>query len=34
MVVVQQTNSFETVKEIDPLDIAEIFGNIGGFWGE
>eukprot|EP00752_Nemacystus_decipiens_P015924 g14231.t1 len=32
LVIHQQTNSLEVVTEVDPLDIAEIFGNIGGFW--
>ena len=30
----QEPNSFETITEIDPLDIAEMFGNVGGFWGQ
>eukprot|EP00904_Undaria_pinnatifida_P000566 jgi/Undpi1/1050/HiC_scaffold_10.g04513.m1 len=34
MEVAQVTNSLEEITEIDPLEIAEIFGNIGGFWGE
>lgn len=34
MEIAQVTNSLEEIKEIDPLEIAEIFGNIGGFWGE
>lgn len=34
MVIHQQANSLELVTEVDPLDMAEIFGNIGGFWGE
>lgn len=32
--VAQATDSWEIITEIDPLEIAEIFGNIGGFWGE
>lgn len=34
MEIAQATGSLETITEIDPLEIAEIFGNIGGFWGE
>lgn len=30
----QEPNSFETITEIDPFDLAEMFGNVGGFWGE
>lgn len=30
----QEPNSYETIVEIDPLDLAELFGNVGGFWGE
>lgn len=30
----QEANSYETVTEVDPMDIAEIFGNVGGFWGK
>lgn len=30
----QEPNSYETIIEIDPLDLAELFGNVGGFWGE
>jgi len=29
----QETNSLEIVTEIDPLDVGEILGSIGGFWG-
>ena len=34
MEVAQVTDSLEEITEIDPLNIAEILGNIGGFWGE
>lgn len=34
MEVAQLTNSLEEIKEVDPVQIAEIFGNVGGFWGE
>ena len=34
MEVAQETNSLEEITEIDPLEIAEMFGNVGGFWGE
>ena len=30
----QEINSLEIVTEIDPLDVGEILGSIGGFWGE
>ena len=30
----QNMNSLEIVTEIDPLDVGEILGSIGGFWGE
>lgn len=30
----QEPNSYETITEIDPFDLAEMFGNVGGFWGE
>ena len=32
--VQQEPNSFKVVTEIDPFDIAEMLGNIGGFWGK
>ena len=32
--IAQEPDSWETVTEINPLEIAEVFGNIGGFWGE
>lgn len=32
--VAQLTDSLEEISEIDPLELAELFGNIGGFWGE
>lgn len=28
----QEPNSYQIVTEIDPFDIAEMLGNIGGFW--
>lgn len=34
MELAQEENSLEEITEIDPLKIAEIFGNVGGFWGE
>ena len=34
MEVARETNSLEEITEIDPLEIAEMFGNVGGFWGE
>ena len=34
MEIAQQENSLEEITEIDPLQIAEILGNVGGFWGE
>lgn len=34
MEIAQLTDSLETITEIDPLEVAEIFGNIGGFWGK
>ena len=30
----QQFDSWEIITEADPYEIAELFGNIGGFWGE
>ena len=30
----QEPSSYETITEIDPFDLAEMFGNVGGFWGE
>lgn len=30
----QEQNSWEIVTEIDPLNVGEILGSIGGFWGE
>ena len=32
--VAQDINSLETITEIDPLEIAEIFGEVGGAWGK
>ncbi|CAM9308303.1 unnamed protein product, partial [Laminaria digitata] len=32
MEIAQEENSLEEITEIDPLKIAEIFGNVGGFW--
>ena len=34
LLVHQEFNSLETVTEVDPMNVAEIFGNVGGFWGE
>lgn len=34
MEIAQLTDSLEEITEIEPLEIAEIFGNVGGFWGE
>lgn len=34
MEVAQLTDTLEIITEINPLAIAEILGNIGGFWGE
>lgn len=34
MEIQQEPNSLEIVTEIDPLDVAEMLGNIGGFWGK
>lgn len=34
MEIAQETNSLEEITEINPLEIAEMFGNVGGFWGE
>ncbi|CAM9707380.1 unnamed protein product [Ectocarpus fasciculatus] len=28
----QEPNSLEIITEVDPLDLAEMFGNVGGFW--
>lgn len=33
MKMTQATKSLEIVMEVDPFEIAEIFGNVGGFWG-
>ncbi|CAB1102054.1 unnamed protein product [Ectocarpus sp. CCAP 1310/34] len=30
--VQQAPNSHECITEVDPLDLAEMFGNVGGFW--
>lgn len=30
--VAQAVDSYEKIKEIDPLEVAEIFGSVGGFW--
>lgn len=32
--VAQSVDSFEVIEEINPVEIAEILGNVGGFWGE
>ncbi|CAB1109090.1 unnamed protein product [Ectocarpus sp. CCAP 1310/34] len=29
----QEPNSLEIMTENDPFDLAEMFGNVGGFWG-
>ena len=34
MEIQQEPNSLQIITEIDPLDIAEMLGNVGGFWGE
>lgn len=34
MEVAQSVDSYEIITEINPWEIAEFFGNIGGFWGE
>lgn len=34
MEIARETDSLEVITEVDPLQIAEIFGNVGGFWGE
>ncbi|CAN0086768.1 unnamed protein product, partial [Ectocarpus sp. 12 AP-2014] len=34
LLIYQETNSLLTITEIDPLDFAELFGTVGGFWGE
>lgn len=34
MELAQDVDSYEKIKEIDPLEIAEIFGSVGGFWGK
>lgn len=33
MEIQQEPSSFEIITEVDPLDVAELLGNIGGFWG-
>ena len=30
----QDQNSWEIITEIDPLNVGEMLGSIGGFWGE
>lgn len=30
----QAPTSLEVITEINPLALAELFGNVGGFWGE
>ncbi|CAM9286399.1 unnamed protein product [Ectocarpus sp. 4 AP-2014] len=32
MEIAQTTDSLEEITEINPLEIAELFGNVGGFW--
>lgn len=34
MEIQQEPNSLQIITEIDPLDVAEMLGNVGGFWGE
>lgn len=34
MEVTQAALSHHTIEDVDPLDVAGIFGSIGGFWGE
>ena len=29
----QEPDSWEIITEIDPLNVGEIIGSIGGFWG-
>ncbi|CAN0513445.1 unnamed protein product, partial [Ectocarpus sp. 8 AP-2014] len=31
--ILQGSYSFITIEDIDPLDIGDLLGNIGGFWG-
>ncbi|CAM9827146.1 unnamed protein product, partial [Hapterophycus canaliculatus] len=30
--IAQSTNSLMEIRQIDPLEVAEMFGNVGGFW--
>eukprot|EP00904_Undaria_pinnatifida_P010891 jgi/Undpi1/6932/HiC_scaffold_21.g09406.m1 len=32
MEIQQEPNSLQIITEIDPLDVAEMLGNVGGFW--
>lgn len=32
--ITQADLSRATIKEIDPVDILDLFGNVGGLWGE
>lgn len=32
--VKQAPTSLEVITEKNPLELAELFGNVGGFWGE
>lgn len=34
MEIAQLVDSSEVIRQMNPLEIAEILGNIGGFWGE
>lgn len=34
LTLTQGTYSVTDIKEINPLDIGNLLGNIGGFWGE
>ena len=33
MEIQQEPSSLEIITEVDPLNVAELLGNIGGFWG-
>lgn len=30
----QEPDSLQIITEIDPLEVLEILGSVGGFWGE
>lgn len=34
MEIKQQFDSWEVVEDLSPFELAEMFGNIGGFWGK